>query len=281
MARVDALTGSYVAGGGSGHPMPPRPGSPGVTAMRPGSPCRVSAEHSRGGDAGQDRPCAARAGRLRRAPVRACWSAGPRRTWWTPSTPSRPAPVGFLVVVAGHPGGAVPLHRQRADPGQGGRAQPAHLTATFGAPCGGSRRATCSGWSGTSRSTDTLELTTPILLFASRSGCRWTTSCSCSPGSRRSTTAPATTPPPWPSGLEKTGRLVTSAAAAVRDRHGRLRHLGAQRLKLVGVGLGAGRRSWTPPWSAACWCPPSCGSPGRRTGGRPARCADPRPLGAS
>ena len=43
-------------------------------------------------------------------------------------------------------------------------------------------------------STGFLDATQPILMLASCSACRWTTRCSCCPGSASSGTAPATTP---------------------------------------------------------------------------------------
>ena len=52
-------------------------------------------------------------------------------------------------------------------------------------------------------------------LRASCSGSRWTTRCSSSPGSRRSTTAPATTPLAVADGLAKSARVITAGAAVM------------------------------------------------------------------
>ena len=72
---------------------------------------------------------------------------------------------------------------------------------------------------------------------ASPSGCRWTTRCSCSPGSRRSTTAPATTSPSVAVGLERTGRIVTAAAVLLAIVFVAFATSQVSFIKLFGIGL--------------------------------------------
>ena len=72
---------------------------------------------------------------------------------------------------------------------------------------------------------------------ASPSGCPWTTRCSSSPGSRRSTTTGRPPPPPWPDGLERTGRIVTSAAALLAVVFLSFATSSVSFIKLFGIGL--------------------------------------------
>ena len=70
------------------------------------------------------------------------------------------------------------------------------------------------------------------------SASRWTTRCSCSRASGRSTTAPATTRPRSPTASRSTARVITAAAL---DHGLRVRQLRARSptvaLKLIGLGL--------------------------------------------
>jgi RND superfamily putative drug exporter len=79
------------------------------------------------------------------------------------------------------------------------------LTATFGAMVWVFQEGHGSGLLDFT-ATGALDTTTPILMFCVALGSRWTTRSSCSAASRRSTTAPATTPRPW--------RWASSAPAA-------------------------------------------------------------------
>ena len=70
-----------------------------------------------------------------------------------------------------------------------------------------------------------------------RSACRWTTRCSCSPGSGSSGTAPATTRSRSATGLQRTGRIITSAALLLVVVIGAFSTSGIVFIKMIGVGM--------------------------------------------
>ena len=72
---------------------------------------------------------------------------------------------------------------------------------------------------------------------ASRSGCRWTTRCSCCPGSASSGTRTGDNTAAVATGLQRTGRIITSAALLLVVVIGAFSTSGIVFIKMIGVGM--------------------------------------------
>ena len=171
---------------------------PGRRGLRPGGAARGQ-RHRRGRlPAGGRHPLAA--GALRRAGDR-----GRGRPGRLPGDHPRAPPPGGGAGRAGHLRAAVPVHRLGGRPGQGHRderPQPRGQLRGAGLGLPGRQPGLAAGGRDHRRSSTRRSRSWPS---PSPSACPWTTRCSCSRGSRRPGTRPATTTWPWPSGCSARG----------------------------------------------------------------------------
>ena len=117
-----------------------------------------------------------------------------------------------------------------------------------------------------------LSITTPVLVFASRSGCRWTTRCSCWPASRRCGDATGDNDLAVAAGCGAPAGIITAAALLIAVVFAGFVAGGFSPVKQVGLGLVAGRRHGRDRRAAAARARRRCAAgPGELVGARPLR----------